>query len=90
MSRTSSTCARRVELRVRQIMTRTAFKPGTFEARLDVVDANDIPTGAVAFTTRGHETWGRAASAAILKAERKGWEVTNRALVMRRIASEVA
>jgi hypothetical protein len=81
---------KRVELRIRQVMTRTAFTAGDHEARLDVVDADGIPTGAVAFTTRGHKTWASAASAAILKADRKAWEVTNRVFVMRRIATEVA
>jgi hypothetical protein len=77
-----------VELRVRQLMARAAFKAGAFEARLDAVDADGIPTGVVEFKTRGHATWARAASAALAKADRKAWEVTNRALVAKRIAAE--
>ena len=79
---------KRVELRVRQLMARAAFKAGTFEARLDEVDADGIPTGAVMFTTRGHATWSSAASAALKKADRMSWKLTHRALVMRRIATE--
>jgi hypothetical protein len=78
---------KRVELRVRHIMSRTAFTAGDHEASLDVVDADGIPTGVVAFTTRGHKTWESAASVALAKADRKAWEVTNRWLVARRIAS---
>jgi len=69
-------------------MARAAFKSGTYEARLDAVDANDIPTGKAAFTTRGHETWAGAARAALAKADRQSWTVTNRALVGRRIAEQ--
>ncbi len=84
----TSTPMTRVELRVRHPLSRTAFKSSPFEARLDVVDAAGIPTGEVAFTTRNHATWASAARAAIAKADRKAWEVTNRGLVARRIATE--
>ena len=40
------------------------------------------------FTTRGHETWAGAASAALKKADKMAWEVVNRVLVLRRIAAE--
>lgn len=76
---------KRVELRVRQLMARAAFKAGTFEGRLDEVDADGIPTGAVMFTTRGHETWAGAASAALKKADRMTWDVVHRGLITRRI-----
>ena len=79
---------KRVELRVRHLMARAAFKAGAFEARLDEVDADSIPTGVVAYTTRGHETWAAAASTAIKKADRMAWDVVHRGLVMRRIAAE--
>jgi hypothetical protein len=79
---------KRVELRVRHVMARDAFKAGTFEARLDEVDEDGIPTGAVMFTTRGHETWDAAASAALKKADRMAWEVVNRGLVAQRITTE--
>ena len=79
---------KRVELRIRQLMARAAFKAGGFEARLEEVDADGIPTGAVAYTTRGHETWSSAASAALKKADRMAWDVAMRGLVMRKIASE--
>jgi hypothetical protein len=79
---------RRVELRVRHLMARAAFKAGAHEARLDEVDADGIPTGATLFTTRGHETWAAAATAALKKADRMAWDVVNRVLVARRIAAE--
>lgn len=81
---------RRVELRVRHLMARTAFKSGSFEAKLYDVDTDNIPTGVVAFTTRGHETWAKAASAALKKADRSAWEITHRDLVARKIAAEEA
>jgi len=52
------------------------------------VDDRDIETGAVAYTTRGHESWASAARRAIIKADREGWEVLHRALIERKIASE--
>jgi hypothetical protein len=79
---------KRVELRVRQLMARHAFKAGTFEARLNEVDAEVIPTGDTLFTTRGHETWAAAATAALKKADRMAWAVVHRDLVLRRIAAE--
>jgi hypothetical protein len=69
-------------------MARAAFKAGSFEAQLQDVDTDGIPTGAIAFTTRGHETWAKAASAALKKADRAAWEITNRVLVARKIAAE--
>jgi hypothetical protein len=81
---------KRVELRVRHIATRAAFKPGMHEARLDELDGDGVPTGAVAFTTRGHETWAAAASAALKKADRMAWDVVNRGLVLRKIAHETS
>jgi hypothetical protein len=77
-----------VELRVRSRTSRVPFRDGTFDARLDEVDAKGIPTGATLFTTRGHETWARAARAALQKADAKAWNVINRSLVARRIAAE--
>lgn len=79
---------KRVELRIRAVHARDAFKAGLNEARLDEVDADGISTGVVAYTTRGHETWAAAASAALKKADRMAWDVTNRGLAMRRIAAE--
>lgn len=79
---------KRVEVRVRHLLARQAFKSGAHEGRLDEVDANGIPTGDVLFTTRGHETWSSAASAALKKADRMAWDVVNRALVLRKIAAE--
>lgn len=67
---------RRVELCV--------FRAGSYGARLQDVDTD----GTVAFTTRGHETWAKAASAALKKADRSAWEITNRTLVTRKIAAE--
>jgi hypothetical protein len=79
---------KRVELRVRGVMARDAFKAGQNEARLDEVDTDGISTGVVAYTTRGHETWASAAIVALKKADRMAWDVTNRGLVARRIAAE--
>jgi len=79
---------KRVELRVRHLMARRAFKAGTFEARLNEVDADGLPTGVTLFTTRGHETWAAAASAALKKADKMAWDVVHRGLILRKIAAE--
>jgi hypothetical protein len=79
---------KRVELRVRHVMARAAFKAGLHEARLDEVDSDGIATGVVAFTTRGHETWASAARAALKKADKMAWDVIRRGLVMRKIEAE--
>jgi hypothetical protein len=79
---------KRVELRVRQLMARRAFKAGTFEARLNEVDDDGIPTGDTLFTTRGHETFAAAASTALKKADKMAWDVVHRGLILRRIEAE--
>lgn len=80
---------KRVELRIRSTTSRVPFRPGNYEARLDEVDEDRIPTGAAtAFTTRGHETWASAALAALKKADRMAWDVVNRGLVLRKIGAE--
>jgi hypothetical protein len=82
---------RLVELRVRHLVTRDAFKPGTFQAQLEGVTRYgdfSVPDGSIAFTTRGHTTWASAALAALRKADRVGWKVANRAIVERKIVSE--
>lgn len=78
----------RVELRVRSRTSRVPFRDSTFDARLDEVDEDGIPTGAALFTTRGHETWARAAARALQKADVMAWNVVNRDLAARRIAAE--
>jgi hypothetical protein len=80
---------KRLELRVRQLSARGAFQAGTFEARLEAIDADGLPTGTVVFTTRNHTTWASAADVALAKADRKAWVISNRALVARRIANDV-
>jgi hypothetical protein len=65
-------------------MARQAFKAGTFEATLEDSGSFDV-----LFATRGHETWTSAATAALKKADRMAWDVTNRGLVMRRIAETI-
>jgi hypothetical protein len=80
---------KRVEVRVRHLLSRQAFKAGSHEGRLDEVDADGIPTGDVLFTTRGHETWASAASAVLKKADRMAWDVVNRRLVLRKIEAEM-
>lgn len=79
---------KRLELSVRQLSARGAFQAGTFEARLEAIDADGLPTGTAVFTTRNHATWASAASVALAKADRKAWVVTNRVLVARRIAAD--
>lgn len=80
----------RVELHVRHLLAREAFRAGTFEARLDEVDANGLLTGGVTFTTRGHETWSGAARAALKKADKMAWDVGHRSMILRRIEAEDA
>jgi hypothetical protein len=79
---------KRVMLRIQQRTSRVPFRPGAREAILYEIDADDIETGAVAYTTRGHETWADAARRALTKADREGWEVLHRSLIERKIASE--
>lgn len=79
---------KRVELRIRSTTSRVPFRPGSYEARLDEVDEDGIPTGATAFTTRGHDTWAVAATAALKKADRAAWDVINRGPILHKIATE--
>lgn len=73
-----------VRVVVRSSISRVPFRSGTYSAMLE-----DEGTCAVLGTTRGHDTWARAANAALRLAARRGCLVTNRDLVERRIASEV-
>ena len=79
---------KRVELKIHQRTSRVSFRSGDRDARLYEVDADGIPTGVVAFTTRGHETWASAARAALKKADKMAWDVKHRDLILRKIASE--
>ncbi len=80
---------KRVKLDVRQRTSRVPFRPGERDARLYEVDADGIETTLVPlYTTRGHETWASAARAALKKADREGWDVYNRVLIMRKIERE--
>jgi hypothetical protein len=65
-----------VRVLVRSTTSRKPFRPGTYSALLG--------------TSRGHDTWARAAGAALKLADRRGYLVTNRELVERRIASEAS
>ena len=64
-------------------MSRTAFRPGTTSASLE--DQKDF---AILGTTRRYDTWAAAATAALKLADRRGYVVTNRALVEKRLTSE--
>jgi len=75
-----------VRVAVRSTTSRVPFRPGTHRATLEDEGARDF---AILGTTRGHVTWGAAARAALRLADRRGYLVTNRALIEHRIASEV-
>lgn len=80
---------RRVKLDVHQATSRVPFRSGERMARLYEVDADGIETTLVPlFTTRGHDTWARAARRALNKADREGWEVLHRARIEQRIVAE--
>jgi hypothetical protein len=79
---------KRVELKVRSTASRIPFRSGTYQARLDEIDDRNIPTGETLFTTRNHETWASAASAALKKADKMAWDVLHRVLILRKIVSE--
>ena len=70
-----------VTLMVRYVDSRQAFHPSTLMAWLET------PNGTVMGTTRGHETWIGAATAALTLAKRRGFVVSNEAAVLGRIAS---
>jgi hypothetical protein len=78
----------RVELRMHRRTSRIPFREGALDARLDEVNDDGIPTGKTLFTTRNHETWASAARAALRKADKMAWDVVNRGLILRKIASE--
>jgi hypothetical protein len=75
-----------VRVIVRSTTSRVPFRPGTYRAMLEGEDTRDY---AVLGTTRGHDTWVQAARAALRLADRRGYHVTNRELVVRKIASEI-
>ena len=77
---------KRVGLSIRSTTSRVPFRSGSYEARLEEVDVDGIPTGPTVFTTRNHETWSSAASAALKKADRMAWDVSHRGLILQRIA----
>jgi hypothetical protein len=80
---------KRVSVQIRQATSRVPFRSGDRTAYLYEVDADGIETTLVPlFTTRGHETWASAATRALKKADREGWEVHNRWGVERKIAKE--
>jgi hypothetical protein len=74
-----------VSIRVRQTTSRVPFRGGTYRAQLERDDSADF---AVLGTTRGHETWAAAAAAALRLADQRGYIVTHRPLVEKRIRKE--
>jgi hypothetical protein len=70
---------------VRSTTSRVPFRPGTYRAVLEEESSQDYT---VLGMTQGHATWTKAASAALRLADRRGYLVTNRALVERKILSE--
>jgi hypothetical protein len=74
-----------VRVVVHSTTSRVPFRSGTYYAMLEDEGSRDYT---VLGTTRGHDTWGLAARAALRLADRRGYRVANRELVARRIASE--
>jgi hypothetical protein len=75
-----------VRVVVRSTTSRVPFRSGTYSALLEDERARDY---AILGTTRGHDTWAGAASAALRLADRRGYLVENRELIEHRIASEL-
>jgi len=84
--RQSSPIPSTVRIVVRSTTSRVPFRAGLYNAILEDEDTRDY---AILGTTRGHETWVQAARAALKLADRRGYFVSNRELVERRIASEI-
>lgn len=76
---------RLVRIHVRSTTSRVPFRPGTYSALLEDEGSGDY---SVLGTTRGHATWAQAARAALSLADRRGYLVTRRELIERRITSE--
>lgn len=73
-----------VRVVVRSTTSRVPFRSGTYSAMLEDEGTNNY---AILGTTRGHDTWGQAARAALKLADRRGHLVVNRDLIERRLAS---
>ncbi len=76
---------RTVRIIVRSTTSRVPFRPGSYSATLDDEGSRSYE---ILGMTRQHDTWARAAGAALRLADRRGYLVANRELVKRRIASE--
>lgn len=74
-----------VRIVARSTTSRVPFRSGTYSASLE--DEGDY---AILGTTRGHDSWKAAVTAALMLADRRGYIVANRGLIERRIASEDA
>jgi hypothetical protein len=77
--------SKRVHIVVRSTTSRVPFRSGTYSALLEDTDARDY---VVLGTTRGHPTWAKAARAALRLADQRGYRVTSRDLIARRLAQE--
>jgi hypothetical protein len=78
---TPSPAAVRVDVRARSVPSRQAFHPSTYEGWIELEGAPEARRG----TTRGHDSWSAAATAALALAARRGYEVANREAVERSI-----
>lgn len=81
---TSMTSVTRVRVAVRSTTPRVPFRSGTYSAALEDEGTGDY---LVLARTQRHHTWAQAACAALKIAARRGYFVTNRELVERRIAT---
>jgi hypothetical protein len=71
-----------VRIVIRSTTSRVPFRGDTYSARLEDEDTQEYT---VRGTTRGHDTWWRAAQAALRLADRRGFRVLNRELIERRL-----
>ncbi len=87
MGATADDPVKKVRVVIRSTTSRVPFRGGTYAAQLE---DEDETTYAILGTTRGHDTWAAAARAALRLADRRGYFVTNRSLVERRIVAATA
>jgi hypothetical protein len=74
-----------VSVKVRHLLSRVAFRAGSFKGHIEDEDSSDFE---ILGTTRSHDTWAEAATAALKLADKRGYFVVNRSLVERRIREE--
>jgi hypothetical protein len=73
-----------VSLKIRSTTSRVPFRGGTYTATLEEEGGDYLTLG----TSRGHDSWAKAAAAGLRLADARGYIVFHRPLIERRIANE--